>query len=903
MRIPGSTYRLQLHKDFTFDDAAGIAEYLRALGITHVYCSPYLQAAPGSMHGYDVVDHQKVNEELGGAEGHARFCAKLGEVGLGQVLDVVPNHMALGKENRYWWDVLENGTSSRYTSFFDIDWQPHEERLRDKVLVPVLADQYGRVLQSGGIKVVRRETRFLVECAGQTFPVAPTSLPAILVRASEYARSDTLSFLAASFGRLPAPEYIDRRTILARHRDKVVLFTLLNRLCAEEREVCSAIDRSLDDLNHNLDALDDFLNQQNYRLSYWKTADQQLGYRRFFDVNSLIGLRVEREHVFEETHALILDWIQQGTLDGVRVDHPDGLRDPLEYLQRLRERAPDAWIVGEKILERGEFLRESWPIEGTTGYDFLNTAAGVLLSPQGITELGNVYQSFLGRDFAGQLTDFPAIAHDKKVNVTQEGLGSDVNRLTNMFVEICEANRNQRDYTRVEIRRAIREVAACFAIYRTYVVPVREEITDEDIEHITQATEYAKRERQDIDGGLFDFLRDVLTMKVTGKQESEFLLRFQQFTGPVMAKGVEDTALYCYNRLSSMNEVGGDPGSDGLSISEFHAYCEKMQATHPLTMTTLSTHDTKRSEDVRARLAVLSEMPARFSAAIHRWARMNNGFRTARPGANAMPDRNTEYLYYQTLIGAWPLSVERAQAYMLKTAREAKLQTSWTANNKEFEDALNKFIEGTLAHPPFLRELEQFVDKTLTAGRINSLTQTLMKYTAPGVPDTYQGTEIWDLSLVDPDNRRPVDYALRKKLLGDLQSLHAEHVASEVMARIDEGMPKMWVMHQALHLRRERPELFGAEAVYTPLSAEGTRSEHVIAYLRGDSLAVVVPRLTVKLGGTWKDTTVVLPPGRWANRLTNAELEGGRVTIKSLLEDFPVALLVKNDEDRERNNA
>lgn len=903
MRIPGSTYRLQLHQEFTFDDAAGVAEYLRELGVTHVYCSPYLQAAPGSKHGYDVVDHQKVNEELGGSAGHSRFCAKLREVGLGQVLDVVPNHMALGKENRYWWDVLENGTSSRYTSFFDIDWQPQEERLRDKVLVPVLSDQYGRVLQAGGIKVSRRGGRFLVECAGQTFPVSPTSLPVILARAAEYAKSDTLNFLAASFGRLPTPAYVDRRTTIARHRDKAVLFTLLNRLCDEEPGVCSAIDRSIADLNGHLDTLDDFLNQQNYRLSYWKTADQQLGYRRFFDVNSLIGLRVEREHVFEEVHALVLDWLQQGILDGVRVDHPDGLRDPLEYLQRLRERAPDAWIVGEKILEHGEFLRESWPIEGTTGYDFLNVAARVLVSSDGMEELGKVYQTFLAQDFAGKLTNFQVIAHDRKVSVTQEGLGSDVNRLTSMFVEICEANRNQRDYTRAEIRRAIREIAACFAIYRTYVVPARDEITDEDRAYISHAAEYAKQERQDIDGGLFDFLRDVLTMRVTGKQEGEFLLRFQQFTGPVMAKGVEDTALYCYNRLSAMNEVGGDPGSNGLSVAEFHAYCAKMQATHPLTMTTLSTHDTKRSEDVRARIEVLSEMPARFSAAIHRWTRMNNGFRTPRAGGSAMPDRNTEYLYYQTLIGAWPLSVERAQAYMLKAAREAKQETTWTANNKEFEDALAKFISGTLAHAPFVRELEQFVDKLKDAGRVNSLAQSLMKYTVPGVPDTYQGTEIWDLSLVDPDNRRPVDYALRVALMKDLKKLHGDNIAAQVMARAEEGLPKMWVVHHALRLRRERPEWFGAEAAYTPLPAEGAKSDHVIAYLRGDSLAVVVPRWTVKLGGAWRETSITLPRGRWLNLLTKVEINGGKIAIRNLLNSFPVALLVRRDDSKEQSNA
>jgi (1->4)-alpha-D-glucan 1-alpha-D-glucosylmutase len=477
-----------------------------------------------------------------------------------------------------------------------------------------------------------------------------------------------------------------------------------------------------------------------------------------------------------------------------------------------------------------------------------------------------------------------------------------VNRLTSMFVEICEANRNQRDYTRAEMRRAIREVAACFSIYRTYVVPARDEITDEDRAYITHATECAKRERQDIGDGLFDFIRDVLTMKVKGKQESEFLLRFQQFTGPVMAKGVEDTALYCYNRLSGMNEVGGDPGRDGLSVAEFHAYCEKMQATHPLTMTTLSTHDTKRSEDVRARMAVLSEIPARFSAAIHRWSRMNSGFHAGKSGSGAMPDRNTEYLYYQTLIGAWPLTVERAQAYMLKAAREAKQQTTWVANNKEFEDALGRFIAGTLSHLPFVRDLTQFVDKIKDAGRVNSLAQVLMKYTVPGVPDTYQGMELWDLSLVDPDNRRPVDYTLRRRLLKhlkDLKETARNDIAARVMTHADEGLPKMWVTHQALQLRREKPGWFGAEAAYTPLVVEGPKSEYAIAYMRGDSLAVVVPRLSVKLGGAWRETTVMLPEGTWMNRLTGLVTNGGRVAVKALLNDFPVALLVRKDDNED----
>ncbi|HWZ51578.1 MAG TPA: malto-oligosyltrehalose synthase [Granulicella sp.] len=884
-RIPSSTYRLQLHKGFNFDDAASVAAYLQELGISHVYSSPYLQAAPGSMHGYDVVDHRRVNEELGGAEAHQRFCARLREIGLGQVLDIVPNHMSLARENQYWWDVLENGTSSRYASFFDIDWQPQEERLRDKVLVPTLADQYGRVLQSGGIKVVRKGNLFLVEAANQEFPVSPLSLPVILARAAEYAKSDTLNFLAASYGRLPVPEFWDRRLILARHHDKTVLNGLLERVCAEEPNVGEAIDRSLADLNASIDGFDDFLNQQNYRLAYWKTADQQLGYRRFFDINTLVGLRIEREHVFEETHALILDWLQSGVLDGVRIDHPDGLRDPLEYFRRLRNAAPEAWIVGEKILEPGEFLRQNWPIEGTSGYDFLNAALSVLLRPEGVDELARFYAEFTGRP-----THFPTIAHEKKINVTQEALGSDVNRLASLFVNICESNRNQRDYTRAEIRRAIREVAACFRVYRTYVVPVREEITDEDREIITAATKCAKDERTDVDGGLFDFLRDVLAMNVTGKLESEFVARFQQFTSPVMAKGVEDTAFYCYNRLSAMNEVGSDPAHNGISIEDFHAYNAKMQATHPATMTTLSTHDTKRSDDVRARLAVLSDVPGCFAQAVARWSEHTGQYR------GQILDRGTEYFYYQSLIGAWPITAERIKAYMEKAMREAKEQTSWVAQNKEYEDELRSFIDRSLTDQYFTAEVERFVDRIRQAGWTNSLAQTLMKYTAPGVPDLYQGAELWDLSLVDPDNRRPVDYALRRDLLQQIQHM----TPSQVMERAPEGLPKLWTIHHALKLRRERPEWFGAAAAYTPLAVTGEKSEHAIAFQRGDSVVTVVPRWTMTLATDWSDTALDLPshdrqnsPARWINRLTGRTMDAGRIAIADLLQEFPVALLAR----------
>lgn len=886
VHIPASTYRLQLHQGFTFDDAAAIARYLYDLGVSHVYSSPYLQAAPGSMHGYDVVSHQRVNDELGGEEAHRRFSLRLGENGLGQILDIVPNHMAIGRENRFWWDVLENGAASRYASFFDIEWHPSERRLRNKVLVPVLADQYGRVLESGGIGVVREGPSFLIQAAGQSFPASPASIATILSRATRYAKSDALDFAADSLRRLPRPTLEDRAAVMGRHRDLGVIKSLLERACKEDPATCEAIDRAVEAINRDHDALDEFLNQQNYRMSYWKSADQQLGYRRFFDVNNLIGLRMERAHVFEETHAHIIAWLREGVLDGVRIDHPDGLRDPLQYFERLRAEAPQAWIVGEKILARGELLRSEWPIDGTSGYDFMNMVLGLLVDPAGMEALTQVYA-----DFSGAAIDFAVIAHDKKVAVAQEALGSDVNRLASIFVDLCETRRNQRDYTRAEIRRAIRELAACFAVYRTYVVPQRNEICDEDRRVIKAVIACAKNNRRDIDPGLFDFFEQVMTLEVTGRLETEFVLRFQQFTSPVMAKGVEDTAFYCFDRLTALCEVGGDPAKNGVTADEFHAYQATMQKTHPATMTTLSTHDTKRADDVRARLAVVSEVPEHFAAAIKTWSKLN-----ARKKSRGMPDAQTEYFLYQTLIGAWPIDVGRVKAYMLKAMREAKLQTSWVANNKAFEDGLARFIDMVLSNDAFVASLSGFVESIAYAGRINSLTQTLLKHTSPGVPDLYQGAELWDNSLVDPDNRRPVDYDLRVRLLEQLEGMEPD----EILARMEEGLPKLHVIHTALMLRREHPEWFGVASAYTAAHALGPAREHVVAYLRGESVLTVAPRWLMKLGGEWGATSIALPQGKWRNRLSGESFSGGKaIAVERLLRRFPVALLVREEERRD----
>jgi (1->4)-alpha-D-glucan 1-alpha-D-glucosylmutase len=881
-RVPHSTYRLQLHAGFTFADAAKIAPYLQALGVSHVYSSPYLQAARGSMHGYDVVDHQRVNEELGGEEAHERFCARLAELGLGQVLDIVPNHMATGSRNHYWWDVLENGPSSRFATWFDIDWHSSEVRLQNKVLIPVLSDQYGKVLAAGEIRIERDNESLRVRYMENLYPLAPRSLPQVLARAHKYVNSPTLDFLADSLSRLPFPDANDAEGIESRHRDKEVVFGLLHRFCEEHPNASSAIDQAIAELNGDHDALDELLNMQHYRLAYWRTADQELGYRRFFDVNTLVGLRVERPHVFNATHRRIFDWLDKGVIDGVRVDHPDGLRDPLQYFTRLRQRSGDAWIIGEKILEPGEFLRQSWPIEGTSGYDFLNVCNGLLVHPEGLQELTRIYQSF-----THEPTDFDALAHDKKIGVASEALGSDVNRLASLFLEICENNRDRRDYTRAEIRRAIREVAACFHVYRTYVIPDRDEIEDEDRREVLEAVERAKLQRTDIDPGLFDFVGDVLLLRTRGKLEAEFVYRFQQFTSPVMAKGVEDTAFYCYNRMIGLNEVGSAPDRDGITVSQFHQYCSVMQQTRPLTMTTLSTHDTKRSDDVRARLAVISEVPAQWRQFLRRWHRQNAQFKT-----KGQPDRNTEYFLYQTLIGAWPIERERLSAYMEKAVREAKQQTSWTQQNKDFEEALQRFIDRLFESQEFISALEEFVQLILDHGRVNSLAQTLLKCTAPGVPDTYQGSELWDLHLVDPDNRGPVDYQKRASSLSKLQS---GLPISEILDGMDCGLPKMWLLYRALNLRRQRPEWFGSDSGYTPLMITGRRAEHAIGYLRAERIATIVPRWNLKLAGNWSGTTVNLPVGRWRDLLSNETLTGGTIPLQAVLCQFPVALLEKEE--------
>jgi (1->4)-alpha-D-glucan 1-alpha-D-glucosylmutase len=883
MPVPLATYRVQMHAGFGFDAAASIAEYLRDLGVTHLYASPYLQAGKGSTHGYDVLDHSQPNAELGGARAQARLCQALGEAGLGHILDIVPNHMSIAsRDNKWWWDVLENGQSSRYAGYFDVDWRPIEAKLRDTVLMPILGDHYGREVEAGHVQMERDGGTFTFHYFDHVMPVAPRSLNDLLNDAARQVDSDELAFLADSFGNLPLSTATDVESVSRRHRDKEVLRAALARLCSEQPEVASAIDAVIVDLNASPTRIDAILERQNYRLAYWKTAVQELDYRRFFDINTLISLRMEDRRVFEDSHRLILKWVREGVLDGLRVDHPDGLRDPAEYFRRLHKAVPHGWIVVEKILEPGEALPEDWPVAGTTGYDFLNRLGGLFVDPSGEGPITDFYASF-----TGEPVDYKAMVRDKKHYVLKELFGSDVNRLVSLLSDVCEHQKRYRDYTRRELTTMIREVIACFPVYRTYVQAERGHVSERDVRYVDQAIELAKANRPEIDPELLDFLRDLLLLRVKGEVESSLVMRFQQNTGPVMAKGLEDTVFYNFNRLVALNEVGGDPGRFGVSPARFHEECVETQRRWATSMTTTTTHDTKRSEDVRARISLLSEIPGPWAEAVGRWSERNRRHKT-----DGLPDRNAEYLLYQILIGAWPIDADRATAYMLKATREAKAHTSWTNPNEPYEEALKAFVARLLEDAEFVSDMLGFVEPLIGPGRINSLSQALIKLTAPGVPDIYQGNELWDMSLVDPDNRRPVDYEVRREMLADLLR---SPTPEEIIHRSEQGMPKLWVTRQALQLRKRRPELFGPEGTYRPIEATGAKADHVVAFVRGDGCVTVAPRLPLKLGGNWGDTAIDLPEGRWTDELTGEGVEGGRTGVGDLLARFPVALLSRGE--------
>ncbi|MDQ3963010.1 MAG: malto-oligosyltrehalose synthase [Actinomycetota bacterium] len=807
-----ATYRVQLHADFDFDDVAALADYLAALGISHVYCSPYLQARSGSTHGYDVVDHSKLSQDLGGRDGYERMVGALAREGLGHIADIVPNHMAVtDRANRWWWDVLKHGPQSRYAGYFDIDWDAPEARLKQQILLPILEDHYGRVLQSGKISLVREGDEIVVAYGDHRLPTALGSVPD---------------------------------------------------------------DADLATLSRDADALHQVLDSQHYRLASWRVAGAELNYRRFFAINDLAALRTEHPAVFDDTHALVLELVRGGSLHGLRVDHIDGLRYPAEYLGRLRAAVPDTPVWVEKILAAGERLPRDWPVQGTTGYEFLARAQRVLVAADGEKVMTDIYAELVGPH------DIEALEYESKLFVMNTELSADVERLTELMLSVCEQHRDLRDFTRPLVRQAIRETIAAFTVYRTYADARTGELSPTDAQRITDAIAAAKKKRPDIDVELFDFLKDVLLLRHPTSEAHAFAMRFQQSTGPIMAKGVEDTFFYRYNRFIALNEVGGDPRAWGISLGEWHAANERAAQESPETLLATSTHDTKRSEDVRARLLVLAEIPDAWSAAVGRWRDVNR-----RHFRDGLAQTDVEYSLYQTLVGAWPLSAERAQTYVAKATKEAKLRTSWVAPDTAYDRALADFVATILGDTRFTDDLEAFVEGLIEPGRINSLSQTLLKLTCPGVPDIYQGSELWNLSLVDPDNRRPVDYERRRALLEDVQSLSCV----EALARSDEGVPKLFLISRALRLRSERPDAFRGS--YEALWGDGDHGEHVIAHRRGTDVIAITQRWPVTRGDGWGDTTMSLPPGEWRDVLSGKP-HHGVISLDGLLTAFPVSLLV-----------
>jgi (1->4)-alpha-D-glucan 1-alpha-D-glucosylmutase len=785
--VPVSTYRVQLrppatdHPGFGFADAAAAAPYLARLGITHLYCSPYLQAAPGSTHGYDVVDHSRLNEDLGGVAAFEQMVAACRTAGLGILLDVVPNHMAVSEpesQNAEWWSVLREGQASPYATWFDIDWAA------GKVLVPILgaplSDVVGELKLDGGAQPDR------IRYYDHEVPIAPGTLV--------------------------------------------------------EGDLLATLER------------------QHYRLCHWRVATEELNYRRFFDVTTLAGLRVELPGVFDATHRVIVQQVRDGVLDGLRIDHPDGLADPGGYLDRLAEQTGDAWVVVEKILEPGERLPDDWACAGTTGYDALNEVLGVFVDPAGEQPLTDLWQST-----TGDRASYEDVVAQTKRSILSGVLAAEVQRLTDVAVREAAVDREP-------FREALVEVLASFGVYRAYVPPrgPADATARAHVEHAVQAATVSNPARS-------AEIQQVGRLALAEQDAPEFVTRFQQTCGPVMAKGVEDTAFYRYLRLSALNEVGGDPGRFGLSVSRFHEACAQRQALWPLSMTTLSTHDTKRSEDVRARLVLLAQDPGAWREAVTTWSEL-----AARHHVGGWPDSATEQLIWQTLVGAWPLSADRAVAYVEKATREAKTHTSWLAPDEAYDEALARFVRAVLDDERLIQSVASFVQNLAPAWRVTALAQKLVQLTMPGVADTYQGTELFDLSLVDPDNRRPVDYRERARLL-DRQD-------GGVPAVDDGGAAKLHVVSRALTLRKDHPEWFLAEGTYEPLEA----GAHALAFARSGAVVTVAPIRAVQTERYgWGDDTLTLPHGRWRNVLTGLPFESGR--LADLLAPFPVALLTRDD--------
>jgi (1->4)-alpha-D-glucan 1-alpha-D-glucosylmutase len=948
--IPRATYRLQLHAGFTFRAATAIVPYLHSLGISHVYCSPYFRARAGSTHGYDVVDHNAFNPEIGSREDFEQFVAALRAHGMGHILDIVPNHVGImGADNAWWMDVLESGPASVYAEFFDIDWTPANPTLTGKVLVPVLGDRYGVVLERSEIELryERERGAFAAFYHEHRFPLDPRTYPRVLERVPAQVASAELESLKEACAALPERAALPSELRVERAREIAALKQRLRSLCAREPALLDAIETALRSFagdpasRASFDALHELLELQAYRLAYWRVASDDINYRRFFDVNDLAALRVENEAVFDATHRLVLELIGAGKLDGLRIDHPDGLYDPAQYFRRLQSRiaalrypgvepAPERplYLVVEKITASFERLPADWPVHGETGYHFANVVNRMLVDGATRARMDRVYRSFVE-----EARHWADVAYECQHLVLRRSLASELITVANQLARLAQTDRRTRDFTYNTLRQALAEVIACFPVYRTYLSATA---SPSDRRYVDWSIAAARQRRSAAEAPVFEFVRLALLAELPVPEATRgrmlaLAMKFQQVTAPTTAKGIEDTALYRFNRLVSLNEVGGEPDAYGAPLRAFHADAVQRARLWPHEMLATSTHDTKRSEDVRARINVLSEMTAAWRKTLERWSRFNRARKREIEGRPA-PSRNDEYLFYQTLIGTWPLEAldadgsaeyqRRIEAYMIKAAREAKVSTSWHAVDAAYEEALSQFVRAALEPREgnlMLADLISVQQRIARFGLLNGLSQLLCKLTVPGVPDIYQGNELWDFSLVDPDNRRPVDYAQRAALLAELREW-GEAPAPELAARArallehtSDGRIKLYVTWRALELRRRNVGLF-SHGEYLALKVTGSRAANVCAFARrrGREVALVaVPRLTLRLlgedghaplgFGVWGDTLIELPPD-WPDGMLRSVFDGTTppvavfdgprgVLAAEVFTHFPVGLL------------
>jgi (1->4)-alpha-D-glucan 1-alpha-D-glucosylmutase len=968
---PTSTYRLQFNAGFTFRDARAIVDYLHALGIGDCYASSYLTATPGSPHGYDIADPTQLNPEIGSDDEYAEWNAALRERGMGHILDLVPNHMGIAKSANPWWqDVLENGPSSRYARVFDIEWHPVKDELADKVLLPILGDQYGAVLERQELVLASERGSFAIRYHDITLPIAPDTFVMILRPAlggwlADHEGADDaeelLSILTAS-EHLPSRGSRDTESIAVRAREKEVVKRRLCALMGASDAVRRYVDDCVTAFNGSagepasFDRLDQLLNAQSYRLAHWRVASEEINYRRFFDVNELAAVRMEDPAVFDEVHRFALDLVAHGGPTGLRIDHVDGLFVPGDYLwrlqstiaERLSASAPhDAhasapidpaaspfYIVVEKILGAGEQVPPDWPIAGTTGYEFAAVVNNLFVDRRNERAIDEIY-----RRFVRERLSYADLAYRAKKQVLHETMSGDINSLAHQLNRFSERNRHFRDFTLYSLISTLKDLIACFPVYRTYVTAT-DPISNHDRKYIEDAVRCAKRHAPSLAAMVFDFVQRVLLKDTPIKNREEceerarFIGKFQQITSPVAAKGIEDTVLYVYNRLLSLNEVGSDPTVFGLEPAAVHQWMAERQRQWPHALSATSTHDSKRGEDVRARLNVLSEIPGAWKAAVTKWRTINRRFKTDVRGALA-PDPNEEYFLYQTLVGVWPSDEvdparleSRVTSYMMKAMREGKVHTSWLSPDEEHERAVERFLDAILDRrraPLFWQSFEPFQARVAELGIYNSLAQLVIKIAAPGIPDFYQGTELWDLTLVDPDNRRPVDYERRQQILTALQSSTCDDAgcpAANLLEQRRDGRVKLFVTTRALSERARRRDIF-ERGDYVPLATAGARRDCVFAFARrldGDVVIACVPRLVASLAlengqppigrAVWADTRIELPEGllergaddngrvrigRDAFTGASVELEpsgsGFTITVATLFERFPVALV------------